>query len=628
MISQEWLSQFEINKPSGEIPNDFLLDNIEKAHFQKNEDQLDANQKSNKYYLESSYAVNELLKNGKILFNDPMSSYVTGVAHKLLINEPKLKEKLRFYIFKSSVINAFATADGMIFISTGLLAKLNFESQLAFVLCHEMVHYINQHSYKDYKREEQISQNDRQLNVKASKSRLLAKSLYSQKQETEADIEGFIMFRKSEYSTDKIPDIFLLLDSYYLPFRIDYELDQNDLDPNMVLTQFKYKDSCVPFVPIDPTLDEFHSHPHTKERILVLGNRIKNDTRVNSPEFLISETTFFQIRKMARFELINELLSDRKYYEAIVCGLQLEKEFGSNKFINICIAKGLYGIHNYKMNGWIRLLGQSQDLLKPFQEVQQIMNNSTLAEVESALVNYIKDIEGWADEKTLTLILNTLENPIEEGIEVSTENYRKAGLSVQDSLLFIDSEYVKFDLRKKDPVKYGASAIKKENLNNAILKSAEKLKLNINVSSMFSITKSEVNEYNRICELKKFIANVNRNSEDGVTCIPNNYAAISAIMDEGIRYVGIAGGVSFHIKKTREDYAGLLLSAVIWPSFPLGLLLFLPPKHESAMYMLVFDLKTNQFVYGDYHYMRLNDLKGTMNSAIFYNVLKLTTYEN
>jgi len=71
---------------------------------------------------------------GRVLFGDPVSEYVNTVADKLLENEPELRSKLRFYCLKSNVTNAFATNQGMIFVTLGLIAQLENEAQLAQVL--------------------------------------------------------------------------------------------------------------------------------------------------------------------------------------------------------------------------------------------------------------------------------------------------------------------------------------------------------------------------------------------------------------------------------------------------------------------------------------------------------------
>jgi len=79
-----------------------------------------------------------LLLSGDKLFNDPLTIYVNKVADELLKNEPELRKKIKIYVTKSSDVNAHAFDKGFIFINVGLLAQLENEAQLAFILSHEI----------------------------------------------------------------------------------------------------------------------------------------------------------------------------------------------------------------------------------------------------------------------------------------------------------------------------------------------------------------------------------------------------------------------------------------------------------------------------------------------------------
>jgi predicted Zn-dependent protease len=53
----------------------------------------------------------------------------------------------RFRAFRDPVPNAFALPNGSIYVSTGLLALMDNESQLAAIIAHEMTHVLRRHSY-------------------------------------------------------------------------------------------------------------------------------------------------------------------------------------------------------------------------------------------------------------------------------------------------------------------------------------------------------------------------------------------------------------------------------------------------------------------------------------------------
>ena len=91
--------------------------------------------------LESGFAIDDILQSGLVLFNDPTTIYVNKVLEQLPITDRKLiKKNPRAYVLNSSAVNAFATDQGIIFVTLGLLASLQNEAQLAFILSHELIH--------------------------------------------------------------------------------------------------------------------------------------------------------------------------------------------------------------------------------------------------------------------------------------------------------------------------------------------------------------------------------------------------------------------------------------------------------------------------------------------------------
>jgi len=127
---------------SGEIPEDFT-----KRTYQKLEEDL-SNAEDNGlserderiFYEGINYAVDDLMHSGYVVFGDSLSTYIQEVANKLLRKDKELRKELRFYVLKSNSTNAFSTAQGIVFVTTGLLSQITSEAQLAFILAHEISH--------------------------------------------------------------------------------------------------------------------------------------------------------------------------------------------------------------------------------------------------------------------------------------------------------------------------------------------------------------------------------------------------------------------------------------------------------------------------------------------------------
>jgi beta-barrel assembly-enhancing protease len=80
------------------------------------------------------------------LYNDPAATaYVQGVMDRLY---PEFKGKIVVRIHDSTQMNAFAMPNGSVYMNIGMLARIENEAQLAAVLAHEAVHFIEKHSFQ------------------------------------------------------------------------------------------------------------------------------------------------------------------------------------------------------------------------------------------------------------------------------------------------------------------------------------------------------------------------------------------------------------------------------------------------------------------------------------------------
>ena len=175
----------------------------------------------NEGVLECSYAINKMAQGGQILYGDKITQWINEIADTLLKDNPQLRSELRFYTYKSPAVNAFATGQGMIFVSLGLVARLDNEAQMAYVLSHEIVHYVCNHTWES-------------INAKVEKKRrrdfekIINKHNRSHRMEIEADSIGLIdYYLPSNYYNkinDEVMDILLHSDytSQNIPFDTAY----------------------------------------------------------------------------------------------------------------------------------------------------------------------------------------------------------------------------------------------------------------------------------------------------------------------------------------------------------------------------------------------------------------------
>jgi predicted Zn-dependent protease len=88
--------------------------------------------------------------NGLIYRDQVLEDYLNRIALKL---QPKPADlKIRIKVIKNTHLNAFAYPNGIIYINSGLLTRMDNEAQLAAVLAHEITHCTRRHALRALKK--------------------------------------------------------------------------------------------------------------------------------------------------------------------------------------------------------------------------------------------------------------------------------------------------------------------------------------------------------------------------------------------------------------------------------------------------------------------------------------------
>ncbi len=89
------------------------------------------------------------LRTKAALYDDPiLGDYLNGVAQRLVPDDVRRQGvlKIRVQAIRDPSLNAFTYPTGSVYVHTGLLARMENESQLAIVLGHEITHATNRHA--------------------------------------------------------------------------------------------------------------------------------------------------------------------------------------------------------------------------------------------------------------------------------------------------------------------------------------------------------------------------------------------------------------------------------------------------------------------------------------------------
>jgi predicted Zn-dependent protease len=198
---------------------------------------------------EASTDVYNSVRYGALL--DPvLLPYVQRVFQAIKQANPQLPASARVVLTKNPEPNAHALGDGTVVVNVGLLPRLENESQLAFILCHELAHVQARHMErglqesltalhsKEMRREYRRIINE-QYNI-SSKIKALAlgfslnASYHRRSFEKQADSLGYALLQRTPYEAPQAYRVLQLLD----------KIDEPEVNEPVALSQFF---SCAEF---------------------------------------------------------------------------------------------------------------------------------------------------------------------------------------------------------------------------------------------------------------------------------------------------------------------------------------------------------------------------------------------
>lgn len=368
---------------SGKVPPSFLVSSTEKykndldKHITSKDKHSDKKVKK-EFLLESNFQIDELLLSGKVLFNDPAGIYVNSVLDVLLKDDKELRKQLEVYVVRSSVVNAMTTNNGIIFVNLGLLAQLESEAQLAYILAHEVIHYKNKHVLTGYLESERIRKGAGVYRKTSLDDRLLARSRYSKELETEADMAGLELYMKSSYSLKALDGVFDVLQYGYLPFD-DVKFEKSFFETQYLkLPETYFLTETNPIEPEDDEEDSLATHPAIVKRRLAIAQKIENESNNKRKDFIVGREDFIKAQKTARYEVTGLYLRQRRYEAALYNSFMLLQYEPESIYLKKSLLKSLYGLTKYANsdryeevhNGYKKIQGQSQQVYHFFDKMQ------------------------------------------------------------------------------------------------------------------------------------------------------------------------------------------------------------------------------------------------------------------
>lgn len=158
----------------------------------------------------------KLASSGRVVKNRALNEYIRGITCRL---SPDYCPHLRLYIVQTPHFNASMAPNGTMQVWTGTLLRVENEAQLAYVLGHEMGHYIRRHSVQQWRSIRRKSSSMAFFTVTtnaaglgfvgdlAELAALASVMAFSRDHERESDEIGLEMLRNAGYASSESPKI-------------------------------------------------------------------------------------------------------------------------------------------------------------------------------------------------------------------------------------------------------------------------------------------------------------------------------------------------------------------------------------------------------------------------------------
>jgi predicted Zn-dependent protease len=180
---------------------------------------LTANEEEQMLWRQAQEELNAINASGVLYQDVEIENYLNRIAAKLNANSISPDFSFQIKVVKDPSLNAFAFPNGVIYIHSGILARMDNEAQLAALLAHEMVHCTHRHSLRVLRsiKDRTAAKNDRPPRVRELAQLLgITGSIaslggYTRELETEADRVGLDLAVKANYDPREILNLFGLL---------------------------------------------------------------------------------------------------------------------------------------------------------------------------------------------------------------------------------------------------------------------------------------------------------------------------------------------------------------------------------------------------------------------------------
>jgi Peptidase family M48 len=343
------------------------------------------------------------------LTDDVLWPGLQSIHERLKAGHPSLKST-KVLLLSNPIPNAFSVGDGTFVVYVGLLAGLENEDQVAFVLCHEMAHYLLEHSTKSLEDEVKLVNDpafvakikalqreefNTLAKIEAYIEKIVFKDRYhSREHELEADSLAFELYKNTGYDLQqalRMMEVFekidepmgetpLELKSHFgcaqFPFQPQWE--QATGSSSVWGAAHEARKSAI-----SARRDSLRTHPEWAERLKAMQRIIKNYGKKSSATSVQPVSDYAQMRYLATLESIDAWRSVKRYDYALFLALQYQSVYPDCDYLKEVEALSLSEMYRHiKAHELSRVLAASTpDQVEPYRKMLALLNELRMKEL-------------------------------------------------------------------------------------------------------------------------------------------------------------------------------------------------------------------------------------------------------
>lgn len=357
-------------------------------------------------YTDRVETIKENIENEHYLFDTPINNYLDQILQEILIANPELpKSEINLFVSRYPSPNASCLGEGSIVFNIGLIRRLENEDQIAFVLCHELAHYMDHHvnnniektgnslaSLEDNAKIKKIkkSKYNRQAQLEQLLSGLVYNNrLHSRMDESSADSLGMNFYLKTDYAPQEALNCILLLDQ----LDTDKYVGTPDIKKWFNFKEYPFKDRWLQERKVglskmkvnrdQALVDTLKTHPDCKIRYGLLSLQIKDQAISPTSKAKIDNETIDNIKSYADFEMIESYFRIENYGRCLFHALQLLEIYPENSYLRSKVGLSLVAIYeaqkNHQLNSYVDPIKNQQE---DYKKVLLFIHNLRLSEIK------------------------------------------------------------------------------------------------------------------------------------------------------------------------------------------------------------------------------------------------------